>query len=404
MEQLFEMPLNHEDAINERTAVFEFLKKCSTVFEFNTIQFDTIDTYLANTDERSKLQYETKSLEQKLKTFITSDTQRQEALKGIDALIAIGRQSFQYIGAMRQQSVPSLLKRILQDMEELLSTPIWLAVLNRKTGSKISYDEAVSLDHLFRFSCRGEIIKLLEKLYQLDVFYTVSKIARERNWVFATACPASSSKLIIENLRHPQLSNATPNSIKLEKPENVIFLTGANMAGKSTLMKSIGIALYLAHMGFPLSVQSMEFSVKEGLLTTINLADNIGMGYSHFYAEVKRIKKMVELAQHNRAFFFIVDELFRGTNVKDAEEATIVVTGGFARKMNTMLMVSTHIMEAGTVLKENHDSIQFLFLPTTMVDGKPQSNYKLERGITADRHGMLIIKNEGILEILKSKQ
>ena len=191
--------------------------------------------------------------------------------------------------------------------------------------------------------------------------------------------------------------------MSLEAPENVIFLTGANMAGKSTLMKSIGIALYLAHMGFPVAADSMQFSVKEGLLTTINLSDNVNMGYSHYYAEVKRVKKMAELAGNNKSVFFIVDELFRGTNVKDAEEATIAVTGGFARKKNAMLMVSTHIMEAGTALGKKYDNIQFLYLPTTMRDGKPVSTYTLEKGITADRHGMLIIENEGILDLLKRK-
>src|SRR5690606_36913364 len=111
------------------------------------------------------------------------------------------------------------------------------------------------------------ILKLLDNLYHLDIYISVAAIATEKNWSFAHACPADNPKLIIKNLRHPQLSKAVPNSISLEAPENVIFLTGANMAGKSTLMKSIGIALYLAHMGFPVAADSMQFSVKEGLLT-----------------------------------------------------------------------------------------------------------------------------------------
>jgi Mismatch repair ATPase (MutS family) len=63
------------------------------------------------------------------------------------------------------------------------------------------------------------------------------------------------------------------------------------MAGKSTFMKSVSIAMYLAHAGFPVAAQQMQFAVLDGAYTTINLPDNLGMGASHFYAEVLRLKK-----------------------------------------------------------------------------------------------------------------
>jgi len=68
------------------------------------------------------------------------------------------------------------------------------------------------------------------------------------------------------------------NTISLHKDSNVAFLTGANMAGKSTWMKSVGIAVYLAHMGFPVAATGMDFSVRDGLYSSINVADNISLG------------------------------------------------------------------------------------------------------------------------------
>jgi DNA mismatch repair ATPase MutS len=173
------------------------------------------------------------------------------------------------------------------------------------------------------------------------------------------------------------------------------------MAGKSTFMKSLGIALFLAHMGFPVAADKMQFSVRDGMFTTINLSDNLNMGYSHFYAEVLRVKKVAEQLQANRNIFVIFDELFRGTNVKDAYEATVAITAAFARKTNCMFVVSTHIMEAGDTLKPKYKNINFVFLPTKMDKQKPVYTYKLEQGITEDRHGMVIINNEGIIDILK---
>ena len=76
-----------------------------------------------------------------------------------------------------------------------------------------------------------------------------------------------------------------------DKKQRISIITGPNMAGKSTLMKSFGIAVYMAHMGFPVAARSMRFTVQDGMYTSINVPDNINMGYSHFYAEVLRVKK-----------------------------------------------------------------------------------------------------------------
>lgn len=172
------------------------------------------------------------------------------------------------------------------------------------------------------------------------------------------------------------------------------------MAGKSTFMKSLGTALYLAHMGFPVAASHMEFTAMDGIYTTINLPDNLGEGTSHFYAEVLRVKKMAKELAMGKNLFVIIDELFRGTNVKDAYEATIAITEGFAQKRNSMFVISTHIIEAGEVLKETCPNIAFNYLPTLMNGNLPVYTYTLEEGITADRHGMLIVNNEGIIDLL----
>ncbi len=83
------------------------------------------------------------------------------------------------------------------------------------------------------------------------------------------------------------------------------------MAGKSTFMKTLGVTIFLAHMGFPVPAKQMSFSVQQGLFTTINLADNLNMGYSHFYAEVLRLKKVAEQAGRTQKLVIIFDELFR---------------------------------------------------------------------------------------------
>jgi DNA mismatch repair protein MutS len=160
----------------------------------------------------------------------------------------------------------------------------------------------------------------------------------------------------------------------------------------------------VAHLGFPVAAEAMEFSVADGLYTTINLSDDLNSGISHFYAEVMRIKQIAKELSGGRKLLVMFDELFRGTNVRDAYEGTVAVTRAFATRHNCMFVVSTHIIEAGEVLKSQCGNIQFVFMPTRMEGTAPVYSYRLEPGITSDRHGMVIINNERILEIIRSRK
>jgi DNA mismatch repair ATPase MutS len=146
----------------------------------------------------------------------------------------------------------------------------------------------------------------------------------------------------------------------------------------------------------------MVFSVKEGLYSSINVPDNLSMGYSHFYAEVQRVKTIAEEVARSRSLLVIFDELFKGTNVKDAYDATLAVTAAFAEYRNCCFIISTHIIEVGETLREQNDNLQFSYLPTIMEGGVPRYPYQLKDGITSDRHGMMIIGQEEILEIIRT--
>jgi DNA mismatch repair ATPase MutS len=111
---------------------------------------------------------------------------------------------------------------------------------------------------------------------------------------------------------------------------------------------------------------------------------------------------MAEELSAKKNLFIVFDELFRGTNVKDAYEATIAITSAFTKKRKSIFVISTHIIEAGEVLKEKYANINFIYLPTKMSGHQPIYTYTLEQGITSDRHGMVIINNEKILEILQN--
>ncbi len=112
--------------------------------------------------------------------------------------------------------------------------------------------------------------------------------------------------------------------------------------------------MYLAHMGFPVAATSFEFSVREGMYSSINVADNIGLGYSHFYAEVVRVKQAADAAAAaEKRLLLMFDELFKGTNVKDAYDGTLSVTEAFAEYQDCLFIVSYAYYRSGRSIEGN---------------------------------------------------
>jgi DNA mismatch repair protein MutS len=399
LEEMFRYPLSDEETINRRTGILQYFATAGTAFPFQSAHFDAVEPYLANTDERTKLSAEEHSITKKISNLIALDAETALIHKGVIALAGLLNGIHDFIGSLGSKNAWAYQPEI-DAIAASLSEPDFAVVLQPGNKAKLSHNVIAAYDVLFRFRHRETIQKLLRHIFFLDVYLSVAKVAIERRFVFPKALPRDKHQVMLDGVFHPQVKNAIANNIHTTPAGNVIFLTGANMAGKSTFMKSLSIAMYLAHMGFPVAATRMEFSVLDGIYTTINLPDNLGMGASHFYAEVLRVKKMAHELSQGKNLFILFDELFRGTNVKDAYEATIAITEAFAGKRNSLFVISTHIIEAGEVLKQRRDNVRFIFLPTRMDGNKPVYTYTLQEGITDDRHGMIIINNEGILDIL----
>jgi len=398
LEDWFRYPLDDDKAINHRSSIIRFFAAQRTSFPFTVEAVDQVELYLSNTDERTRLPPGDQTFRDKMSGLIAEDSTYKTIHKGVVALLEMLRHLQDFLSTIGPETPYQSGK---QQLLLLLSTESIHQILQETQPRKLPYPKIAAYDEVFRFRHHGIIRKLLSQIYLLDIYISVAGVARDRNLSFALALPGSERVVYLQGLFHPQVKNAVPNDLDLDPGTNVLFLTGANMAGKSTFMKSFGISLFLAHMGMPVPASKMTFSVRDGLYTTINLPDNLGMGASHFYAEVLRIRKIAMELSAGKSLFVIFDELFRGTNVKDAYEATIALTTAFATRQDSTFVISTHIIEAGDVIRKNCPSVRFVYLPTRMKGNTPVYTYTLEKGITADRHGMIIIRNEGILEKLK---
>jgi DNA mismatch repair ATPase MutS len=393
LEELFRNPLADHRAINDRVAVLRYFLESKTAFPLQGNRFEEAERYLSNTDPRSRLSNQ---------GFSMADF--NAAAQSVTALMEILQGLKKFMQEIQAKVAGNPYGAEVEKVLALLNAKELELLFTDHGKGKISSGKIVEYDNILRFQQRGLLEKILQHIYQLDVYISIAGVARERGYSFATALKLDANRLELQGVYHPLLHKPVANSLTMTPDSNIVFLTGANMGGKSTFMKSLSIAMYLAHLGFPIAAKQMEFSVCDGMYTTINLPDNLAMGASHFYAEVLRVKKVAVELGAGKNLFVVFDELFRGTNVKDAYEGTIAIMEAFASKPHSLFVISTHIMEAGEVLQKKCRNMIFRYLPTRMENGKPVYTYTLTEGITDDRHGMIIINNEGVIELIQDKK
>ena len=398
LDELFRQPLTDAAAINHRAAVFSFFQSVAIHFPFEAEQVTLMQEYMDGASGRSLPAVYGSLFVLKSLSSLTRDERYKKMIQGLQATISVLKKCFALTEMLHAPGSPYQPR--VEQVKKILSDEKLMQVIETDIYRDISFGSIASFDHLLRTKLHTAVSDLLLFIAEVDVNIAVSNVARSKHFKYAQAMPKEANLLEAENLRHPAVPGAIGNQISMNKKENVIFLTGANMAGKSTWMKSIGIGMYMAHIGFPVAADSMTFSVRDGIFSSINVADNIGLGYSHFYAEVVRVKAAADATATGKHLLLIFDELFKGTNVKDAYDGTLAVTEGFSEYGNCLFILSTHIIEVGEAL-QSHNNIRFKFMPTVMDGNVPRYTYRLENGITQDRQGMMIIRNEKILEILQ---
>jgi DNA mismatch repair protein MutS len=202
------------------------------------------------------------------------------------------------------------------------------------------------------------------------------------------------------SLYHLLLPNPVSYDIRLEREINFLFLTGANMAGKSTFIRSVGSVVFLAHLGMGVPAKSMRLSLFDGILSNINVVDDINKGESFFFNEVQRIRNTLEKIGNRKKWLVLIDELFKGTNVQDAMKCSTTVIKGLIKIRKSLFILSTHLYEIGDELKD-YPNILFKYFETSVEGDQLEFSYQLKDGISNDRIGYLILRREKVVEMLE---
>lgn len=398
-ERLREMMLKPSSDINEltlrRNAIKYFYDR-KLILDIRNEELDLIEFYLKSDKRKSK-----SNLIDALGDYLTRNSSNDFYIirTGLKYLIKLTRYISDFIKNNTSDETPEYLITIFEKIESIIEEGLLKKVL-LFDESNLQFLKINLLDHAFRGKEKRNIYTLLQLVYELDVFEGLSYVAAKKDLSFPEYDESETLRFSTKGLFHPGITDPVKNDIVFDRDQNICFLTGSNMAGKSSLLKSVGLAIYLAHLGFPVPAESMKTTIFNGLITTINLPDDINNGLSHYYSEVKRVKEVsLKLLEHDK-MFVIFDELFRGTNVKDAFDASLLIISELSFIKRSAFFISTHIVELAEELKK-YDNIAFSCLDTFFENGKPVFTYKLTEGVSKERLGMFIVLNEGIVDVIR---
>jgi len=194
-------------------------------------------------------------------------------------------------------------------------------------------------------------------------------------------------------LGHPLLANSTRVCNNVHLSDNIFIISGSNMSGKTTFMRTIGVNLLLARAGGFVCAESMTCSCFD-IATSMRLADDLTQGVSTFYAELKRIKMVLEMARDNERVIFLIDEIFRGTNSVDRlAGAEAVLTR--LDKIGAVGMISTHDIELCKLAEKSPRVENFSFCEIYQ-GGQITFDYKIHAGRSVTTNARFLMQMVGI--------
>ena len=199
-----------------------------------------------------------------------------------------------------------------------------------------------------------------------------------------------------ESLAHPLLSDeAIANDVSLDSGHPILIVSGANMAGKSTLLRTIGVSVSLAYAGAPVRAMSMAISPLH-VIASIRTTDSLEHGESRFSAELKKIQLMLESMRDRIPTLVLIDELFGGTNSYDRYTGAVALTDYILGSDTSIAVLSTHDRNVTHWAEANRATVRNAHFMDVFEDGKMTFDYTLREGPAQRGNAVQLIKEAGI--------
>ena len=201
---------------------------------------------------------------------------------------------------------------------------------------------------------------------------------------------------LARNMGHPLMPEAqcVKNDAAIPSRPYFLIITGANMAGKSTYLRTIGVNYLLACMGCPVCCESLTLYPAQ-LITSLRTTDSLSDNESYFFAELKRLKRIIDLLNKGQELFIILDEILKGTNSADKQKGSLDLIRQFMR-LKADGIIATHDLLLGTLADQFPEYIRNYCFEADIKDNELTFSYRLREGVAQNMNACFLMRKMGI--------
>jgi hypothetical protein len=237
----------------------------------------------------------------------------------------------------------------------------------------------------------------LDLIGQTDAFISLGNFSYNNPEFVFPLLAEDRTPLLAKQLGHPMIAQDTRvcNDFSLPSTGRICIITGANMAGKSTFLRSVAVNMILAMAGAPVCATDMKFTPVR-LFTSMRTTDSLASNESYFYAELKRLRQLEQKIISGENILFVLDEILKGTNSEDKSLGSRLFLNKIISLGGTGL-IATHDTSLGNLETEHPDVIINKCIEVEFDDEIIRFDYKLRDGIASKKNAVLLMKQMGII-------
>ena len=196
---------------------------------------------------------------------------------------------------------------------------------------------------------------------------------------------------------HPLMpaSQCVKNDATIPSRPFFLIITGANMAGKSTYLRTIGVNYLLACIGAPVCCERLKLHPNQ-LITSLRTSDSLSDNESYFFAELKRLKRIIDLLNQGQQLFIILDEILKGTNSMDKQKGSFDLIRQFMQ-LKANGIIATHDLLLGNLIKQFPEEIRNYCFEADIKENELTFSYKLREGVAQNMNACFLMKKMGII-------
>lgn len=245
----------------------------------------------------------------------------------------------------------------------------------------------------------NDLPRWIETIGEIDAYCSLATFAYNHpEYIYPKIC-SQSFHLQAKELGHPLMdrNKCVRNGIDIDKRPFFIIITGANMAGKSTYLRTVGVNYLLACIGAPVWAEQMEIYPAR-LVTSLRTSDSLTDNESYFFAELKRLKLIIDKLEAGEELFIILDEILKGTNSMDKQKGSFALIKQFMN-MNANGIIATHDLLLGTLIDSFPQNIRNYCFEADITNNELTFSYRMRDGVAQNMNACFLMKKMGIAVI-----